>query len=84
MPTENEKIDAMKRVFPDAVKFHKPSEGRWERPEHLAGESGEGHDGGAFYYENAEMPPDRFYFETADEAWLDLWDEIGEYADLQN
>lgn len=79
---DDKKIAAMKRLFPCAVRFHDPREGRWTRPEHVSSEAGEGHDGGAFYYENAESPPDRFYFDREDDAWLDLWDEVGEKSDL--
>lgn len=31
---------------------------------------------GAFYYENADSPADRFYFDTYEEAAIDLFDEI--------
>jgi hypothetical protein len=76
-----QQIAAMRRLFPGCVKFHDPAEGRWTRPDHLS--DGEGHNGGAWYYENAEMPPDRFYSETEDEAWLNLWDDVGEPDDLK-
>lgn len=81
MNDEQRQIAAMKRAFPNAVKFHQIEEGRWLRPDHLATEPNEGSDEG-WYYENAESPPDRFYFETENEAWLGLWDDVGQDADL--
>lgn len=59
--------------FPDAIIA---SDGQpWLVDELHATEAGETRQG-AFYYENADCPPDRFYFDTFEEAAIDLFEEI--------
>lgn len=79
MNVTERKIAAIKRLFPDAIKA---SDGRpWAVDALHATEVGETRSG-AFYYENADSPPDRFYFDTFEEAALGLFEDVGEDADL--
>lgn len=73
MNTEDRKVQFIRDKFPDTIQ---QSDGTpWLVDELHSTEIGETRSG-RFYYENADMPADRFYFDTFEEAALDLFDEI--------
>lgn len=69
----DKRVQFIRETFPDVIIA---SDGRpWLVDGLHATEVGETRSG-AFYYENADCPPDRFYFDSFEEAAIDLFEEI--------